>query len=251
MNLMVHPFMLAYQAYSLYIIYQVTRKRNESLLNSSNRALRRVSWLMVFLCLVQVLIVVISFASEDDLGDIYIATLVAGVYYVVSYWVLRDSYVFSENYPGLGSDRKKYEKSSLDEEAVPRLLQKILTYMEADKPYLNGNLTLSEMADQLRLSTHHLSQLINEQTGKNFSDFVNEYRVAALKQNLQNPAMAHLKIEELAFESGFNSKSVFNTAFKKITGVTPSQYRRTTTRSVSLFWYELRRIEASLPNIFL
>ncbi|NJO02018.1 MAG: helix-turn-helix transcriptional regulator [Bacteroidia bacterium] len=98
--------------------------------------------------------------------------------------------------------------------------------MQHEKPHLNPDLTLGELADRVGLSTHHLSQLLNGEIGKNFFDFVNEYRINEMKEKLTDSACAHLKIEELAFSSGFNSKSVYSTAFKKMTGTTPSQFRK-------------------------
>lgn len=98
--------------------------------------------------------------------------------------------------------------------------------MQTDRPYLNSNLALPELAAKANLSTHHLSQLLNERLGKNFFDFVNEYRIAEVKRKLRDPAFAHLKIEELAYGCGFNSKSAFNTAFRKFTGITPSEFRK-------------------------
>jgi AraC-like DNA-binding protein len=82
------------------------------------------------------------------------------------------------------------------------------------------------LAEKLRTTTHHLSQLINEGLGVNFADFVNQYRVGAVQEKLRDPARSHLKIEEIAYETGFNSKSTFQAAFKKFAGITPSEYRK-------------------------
>jgi AraC-like DNA-binding protein len=76
------------------------------------------------------------------------------------------------------------------------------------------------------MSTHHLSQLINEGLNQNFFDFVNSYRIEEIKKQLHDPKLSHIKIEEIAFQNGFNSKSAFNTAFKKFTQTTPSQFRK-------------------------
>jgi AraC-like DNA-binding protein len=82
------------------------------------------------------------------------------------------------------------------------------------------------LADQLKVSMHHLSQVINEQYGLNFSDFINQYRIEEMKTKLTNTRYHHFKIEQIAFDTGFNSKSTFQAAFKKFTGRTPSEYRK-------------------------
>lgn len=98
--------------------------------------------------------------------------------------------------------------------------------MEDEKMYRNEGLTLQALAERLSLSTHHLSQLLNQHQQENFYDFINRYRVAEVKQELLNPKKKHLTILALALEAGFRSKAAFNTAFKKHTGSTPTQYKR-------------------------
>ena len=98
--------------------------------------------------------------------------------------------------------------------------------METDQPFLDGKLTLSQVAQNLGISNNHLSQVINENLGKNFYDFVNGYRVALVKEEIANPRKAHLTLLAIAYESGFSSKSSFNEVFKKFTGLTPSQYQK-------------------------
>ena len=225
-DLTAHPLILVYLFCSLYLIYRFTKTHRQSFWNPSSKSLWRIIQIILFIGTIQTAVFLISIFSTDDLGDIYIAAVASAGYYFVSFWTIRDS-----QHPEPGTlvpeaEKRKYEKSSLGNEQIPGLVQRLTSYMDAEKPYLDGSLTLPELAENLRLSTHHLSQLLNEQLGKNFADFVNEYRVAELKRKLQDPALNHLKIEELAFDCGFNSKSVFNAAFRKATGQTPSAYRR-------------------------
>ncbi len=226
LDMTAHPLILIYFGYSLFLIYRFTQSQGQSFWRPSNPSLQRLIQIILFIGSIQILVTVISLISKDDLGDIYIAAIASLGFYFVSFWLIRDSQLLGIKSLTPEAEKKKYEKSSLDTEQAPQLVQKVLAYMETEKPYLNGSLTLSELAESLKFSTHHLSQLLNEQLGKSFADFVNEYRVAELKKKLQDGSLNHLKIEELAFDSGFNSKSVFNTAFKKITGVTPSQFRK-------------------------
>src|SRR5690625_577176 len=103
--------------------------------------------------------------------------------------------------------------------------------MKANKPYLESDLTLPKLAEELDLSTHHLSQVINEMHGKNFFNFINKYRVAEVKRKIQDPEFQNYSLLGIAYESGFNSKSAFNRVFKNVTGMTPSEYRRSLSSS--------------------
>lgn len=119
----------------------------------------------------------------------------------------------------------KYEKSGLKLEKAEHYLDKLLSYMKEQKPYLQGDLTLQDLADNLSISKHHLTQVINEKLNKNFYLFINEYRVEVVKQMMADASNNNLTILAIAFDCGFNSKSSFNKIFKQITGMTPTQYK--------------------------
>jgi len=98
--------------------------------------------------------------------------------------------------------------------------------MTEEKPYFEGDLTLQKLADRLSISPHHLSQIINDKIGQNFFDFINSYRIEEAKKLLLDPRGELLTILAISEETGFNSKSSFNNAFKKYTGQTPSQFKQ-------------------------
>lgn len=120
----------------------------------------------------------------------------------------------------------KYQNSSLTPSASQSLLQKLLAFMKAEKPYLDQDLRLAGLAEQMNSTTHHLSQVINEQLGKSFSDFVNSYRVEAAQKMLTDEKNKDIYIINIAYASGFNNKTSFNKAFKEMTGCSPSEYRK-------------------------
>lgn len=122
-------------------------------------------------------------------------------------------------------EKPKYEKSALDRETSSMLFTDLRAHMETEKPYLDSKLNLSQLAAQLRISPNYLSQVINEQGQQHFFDFVNGYRVEEAKNALAG-TMQRGNILTIALDAGFNSKSAFYTAFKRHTGQTPSQYRR-------------------------
>ena len=98
--------------------------------------------------------------------------------------------------------------------------------MRSEKPYLDPALTLAMLAEKLSMPGKHLSQIINEHFGQNFNDFINSYRIRAAIARLSDAKTREDKLLKIAFESGFNSKSVFNAAFKKNTGFRPSEFRQ-------------------------
>ncbi len=105
-------------------------------------------------------------------------------------------------------------------------LEKLLKYMSAEKPYLTSTLTLKELSERLEMNPRILSKIINEKKNQNFFDFINRYRIEDAKIILSNPAKRKMTILEVLYGVGFNSKSVFNTTFKKYAGITPTEYRR-------------------------
>ncbi len=103
---------------------------------------------------------------------------------------------------------------------------RLLEYLSVNKPFLNPDLSLRELASQVDIHPNHLSWLLNNNFGKNYNEFINQYRIEAFKLNAKASKNANLTIEGLAYESGFNSKTVFNTYFKKETGLTPKQFMK-------------------------
>lgn len=120
----------------------------------------------------------------------------------------------------------KYETSPLSAEQKERFRTQIIQHMDAEEPYLDGDLTLRQMADQIDLPARYISQVINEQLGQSFTEWVNEHRVDAAKDLLADEAYQHLTVIAVAHEAGFNSKSTFYSAFKRQAGTTPAAYRR-------------------------
>ncbi|MDQ3816772.1 MAG: helix-turn-helix domain-containing protein [Acidobacteriota bacterium] len=121
---------------------------------------------------------------------------------------------------------KKYESSTLTPERSERYLNKLLEHMEREKPFKDRELTIQKLAKQISIPPHHLSQTINERLGKSFSDFINSYRVAEAKRRLLDPSKRHYSVLAIAEDVGFNSKSSFNTVFKKHVNMTPSEFRK-------------------------
>jgi AraC-like DNA-binding protein len=148
---------------------------------------------------------------------------------IIGYLGLKQKEIFV-NFPDSGSEfvteeRAKYSGVAADEEETKHYVSNLRQYMDAEKPYLDPEISLPELSKRLGVSSHFLSRVINEQLGVNFFDFVNRYRVEEVKLRITDPKFNYLSILGIAFESGFNTKSTFNRVFKKTTGLTPKEFR--------------------------
>ncbi|GLR19962.1 helix-turn-helix domain-containing protein [Portibacter lacus] len=121
---------------------------------------------------------------------------------------------------------EKYQNSNLQNNQKSEYLEKIIKYMDSEKPYLDPELTILQFSNTVDIPTYYVSQIINEQLECNFIDFVNRYRIDEIKVKLEDPKLNHFKILNLAYDSGFNSKTAFYYAFKKHVDMTPGAYRK-------------------------
>lgn len=121
---------------------------------------------------------------------------------------------------------EKYSTSALADDRIQEVLPKLEGLMRDDKIYLDADLNLQALAARVGIHYNYLSRIINEKFGLSYNDYVNGYRIEEAKRMLADPENAEKNILDIAYETGFYSKSVFNTAFKKMTGRTPSRYRK-------------------------
>jgi len=128
-------------------------------------------------------------------------------------------------------EAKRYERSGLSEKDSEEYLTRLQNYLQNNKAYLKSELTIYDLSNELGISRHHITQVINEKLDKNFYTFINEYRVSEVKKRLEDPKYQNLTILAIAYESGFNSKSTFNDFFKKVSGMTPSEYKNSIAQS--------------------
>jgi len=121
---------------------------------------------------------------------------------------------------------RKYEKTLLPDVKKEEYRNRLLQCMKTEKPYLDPMIGLQELAQKLSIPPHDLSQVLNTTLEQNFFDFINSYRIEESKKIFSEDPSNKKTILEILYESGFNSKSVFNIAFKKQTGLTPTQFRK-------------------------
>ena len=197
-------------------------------------------WLkIVLMCMILVSIVSVSMGLLSDYfkvisfqdGDNFVYITLTIIIYFLGYYGIKQKPVFSSAAPISETEhtaalKPKYTNSSLKPDEKEKLIKLLTQYMETEKPHLNENLTLGELANKLEILPNNLSRLINEGFGKNFYEFVNAYRINEVKKSLVDPKFAHYSLLGIALECGFNSKSTFNSVFKQFTGKTPSAYRK-------------------------
>jgi AraC-like DNA-binding protein len=193
-------------------------------LKDSRLKLARTVALQFFIIILIFAIVKLSF--EGDIGDYFISSYLSFMIFSTSFMVVKNSAFFGQPQFFLQFPGTKYQKSSLSEQEKSAIHQKILREMEENR-YFAGNLaSLSDLAHTIKESSHHVSQVINEVMGKGFFEMLAWYRVEEAKRLIREDADTKLTVEDIAEQVGYNSKSSFNTAFKKLCGQTPSQFRQ-------------------------
>lgn len=137
----------------------------------------------------------------------------------LGYYTLRNPEVFTSSFP---FEIDPVKPAPI--ENAPELLRQLEEVMKNKRPYLEPKLTLPDLAKITGIPVHLLSRIINETTGKNFFEFVNSYRVEEFKRIASAEKLKSMTLLALALEAGFNSKTTFNAAFKKITNTTPRDF---------------------------
>ena len=162
-------------------------------------------------------------AGWDALIHIPIGILI----YVIGYKGLRQPEIFLDSsVPGQDlSQGNKYERSGLSDSDADDIRERLLILMKEERLYLDQTLTLQKLARRLDVTCHNLSEVINSRLHQSYYDFVNAHRVEEFKSRLADPANAPLNLLSIAFDSGFSSKGTFNAIFKKLAGMTPSEYK--------------------------
>lgn len=172
-----------------------------------------------FMAAIVLTVIFVKATYTHDFGDYIIITAVALFIYSISFNVIRGSAFFH------GKEfEKKYNKSTLDEQTKGRLLEKIVHQFENEKYYLSASPTLPDLAKKLHATTNNVSQVINERLQVSFPDLLAKYRIQEAQRLMRDPANNDT-IEGIAYTVGYQSKSTFHSAFKRLTGQTPAEYK--------------------------
>lgn len=164
-------------------------------------------------------------------GEVFTAVLLALFVSIIGFNGLKQTNVFIafpvEKNPetnAVQQTTKKYKKTGLSVEDSNDQFRRVKAHVSNNKSYLDPNLTLFKLAEELGLSSNQLSQIINQNTNENFFVFINAFRVNEVIRQLNEGEHQKLNLLAIALAAGFNSKSSFNRSFKKIKGLTPTQF---------------------------
>lgn len=158
-------------------------------------------------------------SSDKDISS-YILVILAFLFYFITFYSTTRPNEFLPK-----EKQKKYKTSILNESLISEYTSALIAAMEDDKMYTDPKLTIHKVSEELNIPRQYISEVLNLHLNKSFLDFVNEYRVNAFVEKVQNVQYAHFTLLGIANEVGFNSKSTFNATFKKIKGLTPSEFK--------------------------
>ena len=229
--------MLLYLAFTFQLFYNY-RKRIKAYFSNTYKL--ELNWILSFLIAFTALFLYSSL--QDIIGSLIIelnyeqrwwlnifmaiVVLFVGIkgYFTDTTKLNKLSFSFSPNPESIPQVKKEEEKVSAED------IEKLKSYMELEKPYLNPDLNLSDLSDELQINRAELSKIINSGFNKNFNDFINEYRVNTFKEKLNLGEHKQLSLLGIAYDCGFNSKATFNRVFKKITQISPTEFLNSITK---------------------
>jgi len=225
--------LLQFLLYMVLSIRVITLYKNAANQLFSNTKYTNVSWLystIGFFIVIMLATTLNGLLAQTSLVKYYLLAfnliILAVLVFVIMVLMkaLRDSSFFAFTESDL-QDKSVPSRSIETNSEKEKAIQTILLYMKDSKPFLEPELTLDDLASQLSIKSKFLSQVINEQLQQNFFDFINRYRIEEAARLLTNPKDKKITILEVLYKVGFNSKSSFNTLFKKYTGLTPTEFK--------------------------
>lgn len=214
-----------YNILILRLVFMKSRSLGQTIFNTTNQTLKTIRNSLFHFVIIIIIFIAVKLVFKNDVGDYFIYLYVTFMVFITVFQIMNKSNYYNEVSTFLEVPSLKYKKSSLDKAEKNVILNDIVSQMKNDKYFLKSTASLSGLAKTIHESPHHVSQVINENLGQSFFELMATYRVQEAKQILKTKLGKKLTIEEVAEQVGYNSKSAFNTAFKKITSETPSNYR--------------------------
>ncbi len=203
--------------YTLFSLLQLNRTRKIGQLPTKPNVTH---WLYHFLT-INLLFIGLYFLISELIFTFYI-----GISFLFSSVIIYLSFM-AFRYPSIFKvEGERYSQSSLNDQDIIGIMKLLRQGMEQEKPYLDPSLTLSKLSAQVGVSSKVLSQVINQQEGLNYSQYISKYRVEEVKRLMSLPQYSNMTIAAMAYDSGFSSISTFNSAFKRYAGITAKAYRK-------------------------
>ena len=220
--------LISFVIYTVFIVRLLLLKAKSlgnTIFNTKNKTLISLRNSLTHFLIIIIIFIIVKLIFKNDVGDYFIFLYLSLMIFMTAVQIMNTSNYYNEVSSFLEVPTLKYKKSSLDDATKETILRGIVQQMKVEKYFKSSTASLSGLAKALHESSHHVSQVINEKLNQSFFEMLASYRVDESKIILQTELGKKLTIEEIAEQVGYNSKSAFNTAFKKITSKTPSEYR--------------------------
>ncbi|HTE28008.1 helix-turn-helix domain-containing protein [Flavitalea sp.] len=143
---------------------------------------------------------------------------------ILIYWMGIKGYIMS--YTIRDNDKKTKSKTILNVESINPAIEALRKSMEEDKAFLDPAINLTLLAERTGISSRTISMIVNQYFQKSFNEYINEYRVEEFKKRVLHPELSHFTISGIASDCGFNSQATFQRTFKDLTGMSPSQFKK-------------------------
>ncbi len=237
-HVLIHVQIIVYFAA---IFMLLKRAKKLYLENNAGTHINSYNWLFQFATLLSILYVVaivkniFKFSEYPDISEWIKAGIMVMQPFIICWYLFKalnnpDLFRNIDSKLKLVKDIVSEEKINtatvVTEKVYSEELLKLQQYMNEEKPFLNPSLTIQDVSNDTQIPVRDLSLLINHKLEQHFYDFINAYRIENAKNILKDVAKSKVTILEILYEVGFNSKSSFNTAFKKHTGFTPTDFRK-------------------------
>lgn len=204
-------------AYTLYALYWLSRNKT---IHANARQKQTSKWLNFFAYTTLIVVVFIILISASIIPYYMgMAFLFSVVIICFAVWALKNPFLFRV-------EKEKYSSSGLSQKESKMYMEQLENLMKDEKMYLNPDLTLAKLSQKIGITSKQLSQVINQAEDINYSQYITGLRVSEAQKRLLSDEFKHYKISAIAYDSGFNSISSFNTAFKKIVHQTAISYRQ-------------------------
>jgi AraC-like DNA-binding protein len=224
-NIMTGVSLIAYNAFIVLRLSMKSKSLGQTLLTTKNKTLISIRNSLSHFLVVVLIFVIVKFSFKNDVGDYFIFLYLSYMIFITASQIMNSSNYFNKVSTFLEGPSLKYKKSSLDDHSKNAILDRIDYQMKSEKYFVSSTASLSGLAKSINESSHHVSQVINEKLNQSFFEMLASYRVEQAKIILKTEMGKKLTIEEVAEQVGYNSKSAFNTAFKKFASQTPSEFR--------------------------
>jgi AraC-like DNA-binding protein len=218
--------LVVYTSLSIKLLLIKVRQAGESIFRTNDEVLKSLRNMVLHLSIVILIFIIVKLTFKGDLGDYYLDSYVSLFILLTTFRVMNDSEYFNRSTSFMDLSIGKYLKSSLTDTGKQKILDNIILEFET-RHYFSDNLaSLSDLAKRIGESPHHVSQVINEKLNNSFFELLASYRVEEAKKILSDDKKNKLTVEEISEMVGYNSKTAFNNVFKKLTGKTPSEFRK-------------------------